>query len=83
MRPVPRTKAAFARPLSPRPVKYSFLARNVTRRRVITGRNSESHMDGWLLASSAPPEAGMCCSPMTTGRKSSWKTGRRVYLTSQ
>ena len=64
--------------LDSRPVKYSFFARKVTRRRVITGRNSESHIDRWLLASSAPPEEGMLRAPNDGPEEHPKKRAKRV-----
>ena len=64
-------------------MKYSFLARKLTRRRVITGRKSESLIDRWLLASSAPPSVGMFSAPVTLGVKNTRNSGRSVNLTSQ
>ncbi len=63
------------RPLIPGCVKYSSLAGNVTRRESISGRKNESATARWLLASSAPPLAGMFSLPSTSGRKNSLSSG--------
>ena len=62
-------------PLTPVPVKYSFLARKCTWRESWAGMKMESETERWLLARMAPPCSGMLSSPFTQGRNSSWVTG--------
>ena len=63
--PTPEKNTRDSRPLSPAVVKYSALARKVTRRLTITGMKKESQKDRWLLARIAPPCSGMFSSPST------------------
>src|ERR1700722_2128556 len=55
--------------MGPDAVKYSALAENVTGRLTISGRKIESASDWWLAARIAPPDAGMCSTPVTFGRQ--------------
>ena len=50
-------------------VKYSALATNVTRRGSVSGMNSQSAYERWLLARIAGPSSGTFSAPSTTGRK--------------
>jgi len=52
------------------PVKYSDLAAKVTGRASTSGRKIESTRDRWLEARIAPPVAGICSPPVTSGRHS-------------
>ena len=52
--PVPTKNSRLSRPLSPRPVKYSCFATNVTRRRTTSGMKIESQNERWLPARIAP-----------------------------
>ena len=82
--PAPDMNARLNQPLKPRPVKYSCLARKVTRRRTRSGMKIESENDRWLLAMIAAPLAGTCSSPSTYGRKISRSQGpRSAYFNSQ
>ena len=81
--PTPRKNSALARPLIPVPVKYSALARNVTRRLSMSGRKIESENERWLEARIAPPVEGTCSPPRTHGRNSERSTGPRTDLTAQ
>ena len=58
-------------------MKYSCLARKVTRRGTASGMKIESENDRWLLAMIAAPSAGTCSSPSTRGRNSSLNQGPR------
>src|SRR6202021_3574966 len=55
--------------MGPDAVKYSALAENVTGRLTISGRKIESASDWWLAARIAPPDAGMCSTPIPFGRQ--------------
>ena len=54
--------------MTPGEVKYSALARKVTRRRSISGMNTQSDAERWLLASTAAPVRGTFSAPVTCGR---------------
>ena len=49
-------------PLMPGVLKYSAFATNVTRRGSVSGMNSQSAYDRWLLAGSRVPRRG--CAPL-------------------
>ena len=67
-----------SQPLMPGVVKYSALARKVTRRGTTTGMKNESQNDRWLLARIAAPSAGMFSRPSTHGRQTSLSNGPRT-----
>jgi hypothetical protein len=73
--PALRKNSALARPLTPVPVKYSALARNVTRRLSMIGRKIESENDRWFEARIAPPVVGTFSPPRTHGRNTERSTG--------
>ena len=56
-------------------VKYSALATNVTRRGSVSGMNSQSAYERWLLARMAGPSSGMFSEPETRGRKTTRRSG--------
>ncbi|BAS12913.1 hypothetical protein AHiyo8_12160 [Arthrobacter sp. Hiyo8] len=66
---------AVSLPLSPVPVKYSDLARKLTRRGTITGMKIESEKDKWLEARIAAPSCGTLSRPLTQGRNSNVRSG--------
>ena len=67
--PAPEKKTRRRKPFTPVPVKYSALARKVTRRLRDSGMKIQSAADRWLLARIAPPVAGTCSVPSALGRK--------------
>ena len=82
--PLPPKNTRCATPLGPVPVKYSALARKVTRRRSDSGMNTQSAADRWLLAMIAAPLAGTWPIPSTRGRNTSLATGpTATYLRNQ
>jgi hypothetical protein len=69
-------KNAFrTNPFSPVPVKYSALARKVTRRFNESGMKTQSAAERWLLARIAPPVAGTCSVPSARGRMTTCRAG--------
>jgi hypothetical protein len=81
---VPTKNIFVSQPLRPRPVKYSCLATNVTRRLTISGMKIESENDRWLLARIAGPWSGTCSRPSTLGLKINLSQGpRKMYLSSE
>ena len=82
--PLPPKNTRWAKPFTPVPVKYSALARNVTRRRSAMGMNTQSAADRWLLAMIAAPVAGTCSAPTARGRNTSFAIGpTATYLRNQ
>ena len=81
--PTPRKKALLARPLGPRPVKYSALARKVTLRGSGSGPKKWSEKDRWLLARMAGPSRGTLSTPSAHGRNSSPSSGLMIILSNQ
>ncbi len=73
--PAPEKNFFWNQPLMPGVVKYSAFATNVTRRCSVSGMNSQSAYERWLLARIAGPSAGTCSAPSTTGRKISRSSG--------
>jgi hypothetical protein len=73
--PAPVKKARWQNPFTPRPVKYSALARNVTRRFSDRGMKIQSAAERWLLARIAAPAAGTFSVPSARGRKTSFTAG--------
>ncbi len=59
-------------------MKYSALATNVTRRGRVSGMNSQSAYDRWLLARIAGPSRGTFSAPYTRGRKTTRSHGPRA-----
>ena len=53
--PAPEKNFFWSQPLMPGPVKYSALARKVTRRGSDSGMKIQSEYDRWLLARIAAP----------------------------
>ena len=76
--PAPEKNFFWNQPLMPGVLKYSALATKVTRRGSVSGMNSQSANDRWLLARIAGPVAGTCSAPVTCGRKTSRSTGPRA-----
>ena len=62
-------------PLMPGVLKYSALATNVTRRDSVSGMNSQSAYDRWLLATMSGPYSGTFSTPSTRGRKRARRIG--------
>jgi hypothetical protein len=62
-------------PFTPVPVKYSALARKVTRRLRDSGMWIQSAAERWLLARIAAPVAGTLSVPSERGRKTACTTG--------
>jgi hypothetical protein len=82
--PAPEKNCFWNQPLMPGVVKYSALATNVTRRGSVSGMNSQSAYDRWLLARMAGPESGTLCEPSTCGRKTTRRMGpRAIHLRNQ
>ncbi len=73
--PAPEKNFFWNQPLMPGVLKYSAFATNVTRRGSVSGMNSQSAYDRWLLARIAGPSSGMCSAPSTCGRKTIRRTG--------
>ena len=73
--PEPEKNFFWNQPLMPGVVKYSALATKVTRRASVSGMNSQSAYDRWLLARIAGPSSGTWSAPSTTGRKTMRSTG--------
>ena len=67
--PLPAKKTRCRKPLTPVPVKYSALARKVTRRLRDSGMKIQSAAERWLLARMAAPVAGTFSAPSARGRK--------------
>src|SRR3954467_10828997 len=76
--PAPEKNFFWNQPLMPGDVKYSALATKVTRRGRVSGMNSQSAYDRWLLARIAGPVAGTCSAPETWGRKMTRSQGPRA-----
>ena len=66
--PAPEKKARCRKPFTPVPVKYSALARKVTRRLSDMGMKIQSAAERWLLARIAAPVAGTFSMPSASGR---------------
>src|SRR6266487_1866766 len=81
--PTPRKKALLIRPFSPRPVKYSDLARNVTFRGSGSGPKKWSENDRWFQARMAGPSRGTLSAPSAHGRNKTARIGPRIALTTQ
>ncbi len=81
--PTPRKKALLIRPFSPRPVKYSDLARNVTLRGSGNGPKKWSENERWFQARMAGPSRGTLSDPSDQGRKKIARIGPRIALTTQ
>ena len=65
-------------------VKYSAFATNVTRRGSVSGMNSQSAYERWLLARIAGPSSGTFSAPSMTGRKMTRRNGpRAIHLRNQ
>ncbi len=73
--PEPEKKVFCNQPLTPLPVKYSALATKVTRRESVSGMNSQSAYERWLLARMAGPSSGTWSPPSTWGRKTIRSSG--------
>ena len=73
--PEPAKKVFCSQPLRPGEVKYSAFATKVTRRGSVSGMNSQSAYDRWLLARIAGPSTGTFSAPVTRGRKTSFSHG--------
>ena len=73
--PAPEKNARCRVPLTPVPVKYSALARKVTRRLRDSGMWIQSAADRWLLARIAAPVSGTCSVPSARGRNTACTTG--------
>ena len=79
--PTPEKNVRDTKPFSPRPVKYSALARNVTLRGIsCMGMKKWSENDRWLLARMAAPVWGTFSFPRCHGRKISRSNGASVYF---
>jgi hypothetical protein len=76
--PAPEKNFRWNQPLRPGVVKYSALATKVTRRGRVSGMNSQSAYDRWLLARMAGPDAGTFSAPSTWGRNTSFNHGPRA-----
>ena len=74
--PLAEKKNRRKKPFTPVPVKYSALARKVTRRLSESGMKIQSAAERWLLARIAPPVAGTCSVPSALGRKMTLTGGR-------
>ena len=61
--PAPEKNFFWNQPLIPGLVKYSALATKVTRRVSVSGMNSQSAYDRWLLARIAGPSSGTLSTP--------------------
>ena len=61
--PAPVKNFFWNQPLMPGVVKYSALATKVTRRVSVSGMNSQSAYDRWLLARIAGPSSGTWSMP--------------------
>ena len=59
-------------------LKYSALATKVTRRGSVSGMNSQSAYERWLLARIAGPSSGTFSAPETRGRKTTRRSGPRA-----
>ena len=81
--PTPRKNALLIRPFSPRPVKYSDLARNVTLRGSGSGPKKWSENDRWFQARMAGPSRGTFSVPSAHGRNRIARKGPRIALTTQ
>ena len=82
--PAPEKNFFWNQPLIPGVVKYSALATNVTRRGRVSGMNSQSAYERWLLARMAGPDAGTFSAPSTCGRKTTFNHGpRAIHLRNQ
>ena len=65
-------------------VKYSALATKVTRRGRVSGMNSQSAYERWLLARIAGPSSGTFSAPSMTGRKMTRSNGpSAIHLRNQ
>jgi hypothetical protein len=73
--PAPEKNARCRKPFTPVPVKYSALARKVTRRFSESGMKIQSAADRWLLARIAAPVEGTCSVPSARGRKTACTSG--------
>ena len=73
--PTPAKNIRDNLPLMPGVVKYSALARKVTRRLTISGMKKESQKERWLLARIAPPVSGTFSAPSTYGRQIAFSHG--------
>src|SRR5215471_5656676 len=81
--PTPRKKALLIRPFTPRPVKYSDLARNVTLRGSGSGPKKWSANDRWFQARMPGPSRGTLSAPSDQGRNKIARSGPRIALTTQ
>ena len=81
--PTPLKKALLTRPFSPRPVKYSDLARKTTLRGSGSGAKKWSENDRWLLAMIAGPSLGTLSMPSAHGRNTILRKGPSIALTTQ
>ncbi len=61
--PEPRKKCFWNHPLMPGVVKYSAFATKLTRRDSVSGMNSQSAYDRWLLARITGPSSGTFSTP--------------------
>ena len=75
--------ALLIRPFSPRPVKYSDLARKITLRGTGSGPKKWSENDRWLLARMTGPRRGTFLTPHARGRKTIFSTTPSVYFVTQ
>ena len=76
-------KALLIRPFSPRPVKYSDLARKITFRGTGSGPKKWSENDRWLLARMTGPRRGTFLTPHARGRKTIFSVSPSVYFVTQ
>jgi hypothetical protein len=75
--------ALLSRPLSPRPVKYSDLARNTTLRGSGSGPKKWSEKDKWLLARMTGPRRGTLARPRDHGQNTTFRAMPSVYFVTQ
>ncbi len=65
-------------------VKYSAFATNVTRRDSVSGMNSQSAYERWLLARMTAPSSGTFSPPSVCGRKMRRSSGpTNTHLSNQ
>ena len=81
--PTPLKKALLISPFSPRPVKYSDLARKITLRGTGSGPKKWSENERWLLATMTGPRRGTFLAPRDRGRKMIFSRSPSVYFVIQ
>jgi hypothetical protein len=77
-----RKKKATPRPRSPRPSKYSALARKRTRRGTASGMTTLSMKLRWLLAMITGPVRGMFSTPTSRGRQTTRNRKPAIHFAS-